>query len=188
MKYEDVKTPLELFEFLENNIEYGFCDSANVKHYGSDDNFSLECQNKWKLSFPELLLKNKLGICWDLVELERDWFSTNNYIFKTIFICFLNTNLPTHTYLIYKDNNKWYWFEHSDYLNKGIHEFNRVDELMEYQCNKHLEYVLNFADIDNELFNKLRIYEYDKPNYNINSYEIFSYVVDNGKDITDMIM
>lgn len=183
MKYEDINKPIELLKFMEDNVEYGFCDLDGNKYNETMKDFNIKCNELWKLSSPEELLKNKMGICFDQVELERDWFTKNNYKFKTIFIMFFNTNLPTHTFLAYEENNNWYWFEHSDFANKGIHKFNNYEELIDYQKKKHIDYVSSFMEITEKLLADLHIIEFDKPEYDINGKEYISYIINGGKFI-----
>ncbi len=53
-----------------NNIEYGYKDKDNHLHFFIDDNFS----SNYVLQSPLEVLQNKVGVCWDQVELERSLF------------------------------------------------------------------------------------------------------------------
>lgn len=189
--YEEIKTPQELLEFMNNNISYGFHGSDDKDYFNEgNDSFNINCRNKWILSDSERILKYKLGHCWDQVELERDWFKKNNYEFKTIFIWFLfnhNNNYPTHTYLVYKDNNKWYWFEHADYNNRGIHKFNSLKETIKAQMEKHIEYASQYNEINNDIINHIHIYEYSSPRYGCNMDGFIENIINEAKDITYII-
>ena len=161
MKYKDIKTPKDLLKFMEENITDGFVDKSGNKY---TDLFSKEWQDNWYsncvVQTGKNILKTKIGTCWDQVELERLWFKGNNYQFKTIFMIFeLNkiNNLPTHTCLIYKELDKYYWFEHSFYNNRGIHEFNSYNEAINYIKNKQLEHAINNYKIDSSYYNLLVI-------------------------------
>ena len=104
-----------------DNIEYGWLDKNNKIHKKVNNDFS----NNYILQSPEQVTKNKIGVCWDQVELERYLFEKENISFNTYFIVhYDNDKCPTHTFLIYEQNNKYYWFEHSWKLFKGIHEYN----------------------------------------------------------------
>lgn len=176
MKYQDIKTPNELLEFMKENIIYGFIDKEGNKY---TDIFSKEWQDNWNsmglVQTGENILKTRIGTCWDQVELERLWFKQNNYQYKTIFIIFeLNktNNLPTHTFLIYKELNKYYWFEHSFYDNRGIHEFNNYQEAIDYVKSKQLEYAINNYKIDKSYYKFIKTYEYQEipSNFTITEY------------------
>ena len=181
MKYEDVKTPEELLKFMDE-IEYGFVTN-NKRIVGNGDEFE-ENILAWTLSSPEELLKTKLGHCFDQVELERDWFTKHNYEFKTYFMIFslpYPNSGPTHTFLVYKDNNKYYHFEHADGLNRGILAFSSLEELLDDAWQKQIEYGKEF--LNKEELKTLALYEYQKPTYGIDFTSYIDYIVKKGKKI-----
>lgn len=55
------------FTYMQNNFEYGWIDKDRNKHYGSND------AQSYSLQSPYELLKNHLGICWDMTELHRSF-------------------------------------------------------------------------------------------------------------------
>ena len=179
-EYLKVTNPLEFQNFMDKYIRYGFVDNKG-KIY--NDPSSKEWEENWYstciVQDGDGVLNTCYGTCWDQVELERKWFSDNNYNFKTIFICFeLNepNNLPTHTFLIYEDNNKYYWFEHAYDKYKGIHEFNSYEEAIKYVEDKQLEYAIE-TDRATEDDRKLMVaYEYAKPKINCNVDEYIKHV------------
>ena len=71
-------------------------------------------------------------------------------------------NYPTHAFLVFRNNNSWYWFENADSNNHGIHKFNTLNELLTYQYNKYLE-GLKVLDITNDEIDKIIMTEFDKP-------------------------
>ena len=139
-------------------ISYGWVDQNNNKYKEELD------INKYILQNPRELRKNKVGVCWDQVELERYYFKSNDLNIKTFFLIhYDNDRFPTHTFLTYEKNNKYYWFEHAWEAFRGIHEYNSLEELLLDIQNKFIKYELN----DKYVANKLVIYEYKKPKYNI---------------------
>lgn len=141
---------------LMEKIEYGWLDKKNNKHYKIDNSF---CDN-YILQSPQEIIKNKLGVCWDQVELERYYFKNNNLNIKTYFLVYYdNDKCPTHTFLIYKENNKFYWFEHSWEKYRGIYEYNNLTNLLLDVRNKFIKDELDDSYIDSNLI----IYEYQKP-------------------------
>lgn len=174
-KYENVRSPEELLEFMEEYIKYGFVgiDNKLYDNWESDvsGEFQIACQTKYGLCDAEKILKYGYGVCWDQVELERDWFFKNGYEFKTIYIWFLfenENNYLTHTYLVYKekDSNKYCYFEHSDSNNIGIHKFNTYKEAIEYQKNRHIEFNASVGNlINDDVLKHLVIYEFDCPEF-----------------------
>ena len=82
MKYEEIKTPEQLMNYMNENISYGIYDYTKNKAYCVDDDFETLVKNVWRLSSPKQLIKYKVGHCFDQVELEREFFKRNNYNFK----------------------------------------------------------------------------------------------------------
>lgn len=187
MKYEEIRTPKELLEFMDS-IEYGFVDEDNHK-YGSwnEEEFENNVTTKWHLSSPERLIKVGYGHCFDQVELERDWFTKHNYKFNTYYIMFLfdhPNDYSTHTFLIYEENNKWYLFEHSDFFDRGIHEFTSLNEALLYKMNRHIEYNRKYNKVEEEEISHLHIFEYAKPLINSTFTEFIDNIIESGKDVT----
>lgn len=164
---------LEIMDELRN-IEYGFKDKngANLINSESwDKNF----YNFYYLLSPEELLHSKCGVCWDQVELERKLFNDANINCDTYFIYIDdNENLPSHTFLIFQLNNKYYWFEHSWYDMKGIHEYDNIKALLNDVKNKFIDSRKN--EINSNLNYETFIYKYNKPKYHISCDEFYSYI------------
>ena len=164
---------LEIMDELRN-IEYGFKDKngANLINSESwDKNF----YNFYYLLSPEELLHSKCGVCWDQVELERKLFNDANINCDTYFIYIDdNENLPSHTFLIFQLNDKYYWFEHSWYYMKGIHEYNNIKALLNDVKNKFIDSRKN--EINSNLNYETFIYKYNKPKYHISCDEFYSYI------------
>ena len=153
---------------LMNNIDYGWVDKNNKKHIYDYDTYS----NEYKLQSPEEIINNRIGVCWDQVELERYYFDKINIPIKTFFIVHYDDNkCPTHTFLVYEKDNNYYWFEHSWEKFRGIHAYSTLNELLNDIKNKFIQYELN-NQYDN---NNLKIYEYSKPKYNISTQEFYSH-------------
>lgn len=166
--FEKIKTPEELLSFMEKNIEYGYVDKQDNKHYEIGGKMG----KIYKLQSPEELLKSKLGVCWDQVELERLFFEKNNIDFSTYFIVYYDGNMyPTHTFLTYKSNNEYIWFEHSWKKHKGLHKFNSIHELL-----REVKKIFTNEEIEkNYNIKNLCIYKYEKPTYNISCIEFYNH-------------
>ena len=151
---------------IMNDIKYGWVDKNNDIHINDFDSFS----DNYKLQSPKEVLKNKVGICWDQVELERELLKNKNI--NTYFIVYYdNDKCPTHTFLIYNHNNKYYWFEHSWEKYKGIHEYNDEKDALKDIKDKYIKYELN----NNYNSDNLCIYKYDKPKFGISCLEFFKH-------------
>ena len=192
-KYNNIKTPEELYEFMESYIKYGIEIDGKVYEWGKDD-FQKACEEKWRLKSSLDIIKSGYGHCWDQTEIERDWFKKHNYEYKTLFIIFLienNNPYVCHTYLIYKDkkDNKWCWFEHADYNNKGIHKFNTMEEAILAQKEKHIEFnkSLNLP-MTKDIIDTIHIYEYQSPKIGSTNQEFLDNIFNNAKDITKKLI
>lgn len=158
---------------LMDSIEYGFKDENGINIINSDlKKWDDEFNNFYYLQTPDELLESKCGVCWDQVELERKLFQNNNFKIKTYFIYIIDKDmLPSHTFLTYEENNKYYWFEHSWYSYKGIHEYENEDELLSDVRKKFLE-----EQGYNHKKCSLYIYEYNKPKEHITCDKFYKYI------------
>lgn len=107
-----------LFEFEQIDYPEKLLDLMKDIKYDNNAN-----EDTYIVKTPKELLKTKSGICYDQVELEREYLTKHNYEFKTFFIYPWKNEkrlIPTHTFLIFKENNKYYWFEYSWESYRGI--------------------------------------------------------------------
>ena len=180
----EIKTPEELLNFMSNNINYGYLGkNGRVYHY-DDPDFNDDWEDEYILENKNDILNNLHGNCFDQVEFERDWFLSKEYEIKTLYEMVkldYDNIYPTHSFLVYKDNDCWYWFENSDFNNRGIHKFNSFDELLKYQYNKYIEFLKTFNITDEEI-EKIIITEFDKPKEHISAEEYLNHVI-NSKQI-----
>lgn len=178
MKYENINSPEELLKFMDKYINYGYLGKNGKIHFFTDPDFNDVWYSEYILENTDDILKTKVGNCYDQVEFERDWFLKHNYIVKTYYeIVDLNyDNLyPTHSFLVYFDK-KWKWFENSDFNNRGIHSFDTIEELLEFQKNKYLE-LLESYNIKEEEKSKIIIKEFKKPKKHLNAKEYIDFVL-----------
>ena len=160
--FNKVKTPEELLKFMDENVKYGFVDKDNNKYYDSDDEVFYD---KCYVQTGEEVLKTMVGTCYDQVELERLWFLNNNYNIKTFFIRFeldYENDLPTHTFLLFEKNNKWFYFENAFNDYRGIYEFDNIHRALEFAKDKQFEYAYKYYDAKKEDRYKLISYEYEE--------------------------
>lgn len=151
---------------IMSQIEYGWVDKNHQKHEIMDDTLS----DNYQLQSPKELLKSKLGFCWDQVELERYLFQGNDLDIKTYFIVhYDDNNCPTHTFLTFQKNQKYYWFEHAWEKCRGIHAFNTEKELLLAVGKSFIEFELKNKYQKNNLI----IREYKKPKYHITIEEFY---------------
>lgn len=162
-----INTPQELLEFM-SDFKYEWMDKDGVFH----EALTPDMYENYSLMTPEEVLINKKGICVDQTEFERDWFSKNNYEHKVMVIQIeREDSTPGHQFLMYKENNKYYWFENAWYDERGIHEYSTYEDLIE--DIKHKFIVQN--NIAEQEINKIEIFEQIRYPYNISYEEMDKY-------------
>lgn len=178
MEYNQIKTPEELLEFMDKNFSYGYLGKSGKVHYYSDNDFNDVWYSEYVLENTKDILNTKVGNCYDQVEFERDWFIKNGYVVKTYYEIIdldYENDYPSHSFLVFKDKY-WSWFEYSDFNNRGIHRFDSLEELLDYQKNKYIGYLKEFNINDNEL-KKLVFKEFNKPKEHIGAKEYIEFVM-----------
>ena len=87
----------------------------------------------------------------------------------------------THSFLMYKDNDYWCWFETADFDNRGIHKFLTFEELIKYQYRKYVNSLIKLGISNNEIKN-IKLKEFSKPKSGITAQEYINHVI-NAKEI-----
>lgn len=178
---DEISSPHGLFNFMSENITYGYLGKDGRVYSYEDADFDEKWFNEYILESYEDVLRTMHGNCWDQVEFERYWFEKNGYEVKTIYTMVelnYDNNYPTHSFLIFKDkDNSWNWFENADFVNRGIHKFDSIDELLNYQYDNYIKFLKTFNISDDEI-EKIIYTEYDKPKSNISASDYLKYVVD----------
>jgi len=166
-KFNELKTIEELSDFMKG-IDYGWMDNKHQIHIGANEMFA----NFYILQSPDQILENKLGVCWDQVELERLFFENNALKYETYFMAYYNnSDCPTHTFLIFELDNKWYWFENSFEKYRGIHQYIEKKDLFDDVKQKFIDDL----SYDNIGEGTLVVRKYDKPNYGIGVSEFYQH-------------
>lgn len=115
---------LNIFMQQMNEINYGWMDINNNIHINTMDNL----QELYRTSSIEEILTNKVGICFDQVELERYYLSKD---YNTSSYAIISPHM-VHSFLVLESDDRYIYFEHSSSKNRGIYDFNSKDELLEY--------------------------------------------------------
>ena len=81
-EFEKIETPEKLLDYMRSNIRYGFVGKNDGKVYPPQIEGWGEGESpEYKPQDPEELLESGYGTCWEQTELEKDWFSKNNFEF-----------------------------------------------------------------------------------------------------------
>ena len=165
-----INNPLELNKIL-NDFKYGIL--TKDKKILADNLSGDEFFNLYKTISPKDFYKYKVGVCWDYTEFERNIFNKKfNFKFKTYYIELKNKNSSTHTFLVYINNNKFYYFESSYKKIQGIYESNSLKDIFNFILK-------NMFEDEGESF-KFSIYEYKIDKYNLTTIEFMNYINKNG--------
>lgn len=175
MEYSDVKTPVDLYLFMKENIKYGFYSTYdNDTHRRVDMNddmlYELLLFHSYYLQSPKELLISKHGICFDQVEFERDWFVKKGYEVYTFF-----TPHHNHCFLVFKDENGYNWFERTIKELNGIHTKKSLEELL-----YHYKYVQGNMN--------LKLYEYDSVTFGVDVCNFIDSITKNDKLGTKLVL
>ena len=109
----------------------------------------------WYIQQPNSLEKTKLGVCHDFSLYTYDRLTKQGYKCKLIYISTSDVK-ATHSFVIYKNNNKEYWFEAAwgDYI--GIHELkNSYNDVVKLWAKSENESHDDIAVNDNVDVNEL---------------------------------
>lgn len=136
------KNILKFNEWMNENIRYG--KLVNGKAVLNPDDY-----DDYVTISPDALYQNKVGVCWDYVEYEANFFKEKFHMKQTCdepkhmeFALYYmqhsdrDKDMPTHTWLAYNINGTFNIFESSWYANRGIHVFSSEDEMISYYLNK----------------------------------------------------
>jgi hypothetical protein len=158
------------------DIEYGWMDCESNVYFKVNENFS----EMYKLQAPETTKKKKLGICWDVVELQRKLYTELSIDVFTFFIVYYNNfDCPAHTFIVFKLEDKYYWHEYSWEKYRGLHEYNDLNSLISDLKNKFIDSELNLTNIE---LNNLCIFKYGEPAFNISCLDFYKHC-ESGKPI-----
>ena len=83
----------------------------------------------------------------------------------------LKEYIYTHTFVVYEENEKFYWFESSWANDKGVHEYMSLYDLLKDIRLKFIKYN-NIKFMDNDY---LCVYKYKKPKFHIGLKEFYKH-------------
>ncbi len=179
MTFESINSPEQLMQFLDENIAYGVIDKNGKKFFDSNSSeFQQVCNQQWQLFPVSKILKNKVGHCYDQVEIERLWFEKHGYKVKTFWISAYQEKIAnsgfSHAYLIFKDGKFWKLFEHADSQNKGIFSFKTIKDAVLFQSKNQIKFAENCIPPQDRYVTCIK--EYSTPPSNINMSEFLEFI------------
>ena len=130
MTFEELKTPEELMQYMNENIEYGWVDKDGNVHVKELKGL----RENYRISSIDEMIEKGVGTCieqanmiktfFDRIGLESKIFCHRSYETEDNF----DREVHMHCLVFYKDGDKWYHFEHSNQGERGIHEYNSYEE------------------------------------------------------------
>ena len=165
----------KIFE-KNKDIKYGWKSKKDGKYYnhiseGLSKNFSFQSN--------EEIEKNRIGICWETVEINRYYLQKANIPCKTYFFVVPAQSFYCHSVLVFQDKDKFYWMESSFKELIGIREYKSLKDLF-YDVLDNFDKITHIKKTN---FKNLKIYDYNSPNPGIGCVQFYFHCF-RGKNIT----
>lgn len=135
----------------------------------------------YQLKTGEDLVKSGYGVCWDFCELEREFCEQKQIPHESyFFLPFLEQNKggATHTFLLFEQNKKWYWFEYAWQAYRGIWEYSTKEEAFNDIMSKLCQ---------NNAYEKIDVYKTTKAKAGMNALEFVEYCLRGEKVDTELL-
>lgn len=156
---KQVNNVMDILNALEG-IEFGWLDINKNTSTDKEKGF----KKNYVLSSPDEVIETSLGTCFDIVELERSYFKNLGVKCNTYFMIYYESKkVFTHTFVVYEENEKFYWFEYAWDKCKGIHEYVSLYDLLT-AVRAQFKKFHNLKFMDNDY---LCVYKYKKPKAHI---------------------
>lgn len=128
--YNTLKTPEELMEYMNEFIQYGWEDIDGNIHI----NELKGLREKYIIISIEEMIYKGVGTCVEQANMIKTALDRMGY--ETKIFChrsseseqIVENDVHMHCLVYFKNNDKWYHFEHSNFQCRGIHEYNTLEE------------------------------------------------------------
>ena len=180
LSFEDIKNDSELMDFMNINIEYGWLDVNGNKHLNNLKGF----RQNYKIMSIEEILNTGLGTCieqaklikyfFDNIGLENKLYCHRGYETEENF----DKEVRMHCFVLFKYNDKWYHFEHSNRPKRGVHPYESIDAAIReitsgFDEHNDIRILTEIPEIPNGL-------SFSQFNQYVNQFESFN-IIDNNK-------
>lgn len=143
MKLNEIKTSKDVYQFIDDNIAYGWIDINEQQHLNTMKDF----RRIYRTMSIEEILKYKLGTCIEQVNLMH--YLLNKINVKNKMYCCrifepddygnLEEEEHMHCFILYYENGKVYHMEHPNLDRKGIYEYNSESEAIKEIVDYYIE-------------------------------------------------
>ena len=140
---DKIKTPQDILNFMNKNIEYGWVDIYNKKHLNSMKDF----RKLYRTMSLDEILKYNIGTCIDQVLLMH--YLLNKIQVKNKMFCCrifepddyknLEEEEHMHCFILYYMNKKVYHLEHPNFNNIGIFEYKSEEDALQSIINYYIK-------------------------------------------------
>lgn len=143
MTLDEINTSQDIFQYMNENIDYGWIDCNGEKHLNTMKDF----RRLYRTISIDDIFKYKLGTCIDQVFLMHFLFNKINLKNK-MFCCRifepddygnLEEDEHMHCFILFYENNKVYHMEHPNFDRKGIYEYNSENDAITSIVNYYIE-------------------------------------------------
>lgn len=130
---EDITSPSELLDYMNQNILYGWFDYNGKPHVNNMKDF----RKLYRTSSVADTVSSKLGTCIEQTRLEKEVFQKLDIPCKMFALRSYGLEEQTgdevkmHCFLLFYINEKCYHFEHANPLVQGIHEYEDEESAIE---------------------------------------------------------
>ena len=126
----NLKTPDDLWHYMHENIKYGWTNKkGEFREYGDP-----RMLKEYYYHLPEETIERRSGLCGDQVLLEKMWFDYKKIKNHVVSFGFKNDEGKKvgggHTFLVYVENNRYYYFENAFAPCANISDFDSFNELV----------------------------------------------------------
>lgn len=167
-KFKQIKSPEELIKFLIENISTGYVGKNGKVYYPSNQDYDSDLKAQYLVQDAKNVLKSGLGTCFEYARVASECFRNTDYNFQTFFLyydtsydTYGNNNKPTHAFLVFKREEKWYWFEASFIRHAGIHEYKTLESLLKDVKHKVAQYDIKTNHATKEETRSIKFIQYE---------------------------
>ena len=152
-----------------NTFTYGLNKPGQTGKIKKQNTTSEDYDNFYHMASPEVFIKQEGGICWDFATYEASVFSKEftDVSYETYYIVFdIQPDYPSHTFLVFRYNGKYCFFESSFKRIQGIWISDKLSDIFDFILHEmgimHNERLMPYVKN-----NEYRIFKYNALNHRL---------------------
>lgn len=127
---------------MNKDWDYGVIENGKKLIY--DDELDNYDWSKYRTTPVDKLKDSKCGVCWDFVNYQHDIFKKNGIKDESYFLLIKNSDDDddsiTHTFSVVDIGGQKYWFESSDWGNRGLHKIDSFEDVIKIKAEQNYGY------------------------------------------------